>query len=65
MQVQEIIQNIKNLPKNDLKILFKWIESFEQEVWDQEFERDVRQRKLDKLAEQAVRDFHEGKCQEL
>ena len=65
MQVQEIIENIKKLPENDLKILLEWIENFEQELWDKEFERDVKLGKLRKLAEQAIRDFQAGKCQEL
>ncbi|WP_038056428.1 hypothetical protein [Thermodesulfobacterium hydrogeniphilum] len=65
MQVYEIIENIKKLPEKDLKILLKWIEDYEQKLWDQEFERDVRLGKLDKLAEQAIKDFQAGKCREL
>ncbi len=65
MQVYEIIENIKKLPEKDLKILLEWIENFEQNFWDQEFERDVRLGKLDKLAEQAIKDFQAGKCREL
>ncbi len=65
MQVHEIIENIKKLPENDLKILLKWIEDFEQELWDKEFERDVKLGRLEKLAEQAIKDFRAGKCQEL
>ena len=65
MQLYEIIENIKKLPKNDLEILLEWIENFEQELWDKEFEGDVRLGKLDKLDEQAIRDFRAGKCQEL
>ena len=48
-----------------LKILLEWIENFEQELWDKEFEGDVRKGKLDKLAKQAIRDFQTGKCREL
>ncbi len=65
MQVHKIIESIKKLPENDLKILLKWIEDFEQELWDKEFERDVKLGKLEKLAEQAIKDFQAGKCQEL
>ena len=65
MQVYEIIENIKKLPEKDLKILLEWIEDYEQKLWDQEFERDVRLGKLDKLAEQAIKDFQAGKCREL
>ncbi|GAB6163670.1 hypothetical protein JCM12298_28300 [Desulfothermus naphthae] len=65
MQVDELIENIKKLPKNDLRILLEWIENFEQELWNREFEEDVRLGKLDKLAEQAIRDFRAGKCLKL
>jgi len=65
MQVYELIENIKKLPKNDLRILLEWIENFEQELWDKEFEEDVRLGKLDKLAEQAIRDFRAGKSLKL
>ncbi|WP_022853745.1 hypothetical protein [Thermodesulfatator atlanticus] len=65
MQVHEIIENIKKLPEKDLKILLEWIENFEQELWDKEFERDVKLGKLEKLAEQAIIDFRDGKCQKL
>ena len=65
MEVHEIIENIKKLPEDDLKILLEWIEGFEQELWDKEFERDVKLGKLKKLAEQAIKDFQDGKCQEL
>jgi hypothetical protein len=65
MQVYEIIENIKRLPEDDLKILLEWIENFEQELWDKKFEEDVRLGKLDKLAEQAIKDFQAGKCREL
>ena len=65
MQVYEIIENIKKLSAKDLKILLEWIEDYEQKLWDQEFERDVKLGKLDKLAEQAIKDFQAGKCREL
>ncbi len=65
MLVYELIENIKKLPKNDLKIFLEWLENFEQELWDEEFEGDVKLGKLDKLAEQAIRDFRDGKCMKL
>ena len=65
MHLYEIIENIKKLSKNDLEILLEWLENFEQELWDKEFEGDVKLGKLDKLAEQAIRDFRAGKCREI
>ncbi len=65
MQVQIIIENIKKLPEDDLKTLLEWIENFEQEFWDKEFERDAKLGRLEKLAEQAIEDLRAGECQEL
>ena len=45
--------------------MIEWLENFEQELWEKELEEDVRLGKLDKLAEQAIRDFRAGKCREL
>ncbi len=65
MQVYEIIESIKKLPEDNLKILLEWMEDFEERFWDKEFKRDVKFGKLDKLAKQAVEDFSAGKCREL
>ncbi len=51
--------------ESDLKILLEWIEDFEQTLWDREFERDVKLGKLEKLGDQAIKDFRAGKCQEV
>ena len=42
--------------------LSAWFEDFEAKEWDQEFEEDVQNGKLDKLAKQAIKEFQEGKC---
>ena len=65
MQSQHIIDEIKKLPREELKSLFKWIEEYEQEIWDQEFEEDALSGNLDKLADRALDDFRSGKCKEL
>lgn len=65
MQSQHIIDEIKKLPREELKSFFKWIEEYEQEIWDQEFEEDALSGNLDKLANRALDDFRSGKCKEL
>jgi hypothetical protein len=34
-------------------------------LWDSEFERDVAEGRLDALAEEAIRDYYEGRCTDL
>ena len=65
MQSQHIIDEIKKLPREELKSLFKWIENYEQEIWDQEFEEDALSGNLDRLANRALDDFRSGRCKEL
>ena len=65
MQVHEVIENVKNLPEDELRIFSEWFEEFEQEIWCDEFEKDVKNGKLEKLAEQAIKDFRAGRCQKL
>ena len=65
MQVSEIIENIKRLSDDDLSLLMEWIENYEQRIWDEKLEQDIKSGKLDKLSKQAIQDFKNGKCQEL
>jgi hypothetical protein len=63
--VQEIENAITHLPKDEILTLGKWFEEFESKLWDEQFEEDVKSGRLDKLANQAITDFRNGKCQEL
>ena len=63
--VEEIKSAISHLPRTELARLRTWLEDFEAKEWDQQFEEDVQDGKLDKLAEQAINEFQEGKCTKL
>ncbi len=63
--VEEIKSAIAHLPRRELVRLRAWFEDFEAEEWDRQFEEDVKDGKLDKFAEQAAKEFQEGKCTEL
>lgn len=63
--VEEIENAISTLPKEEFARLQKWFDEFQAKVWDQEFEEDARMGKLDKLAEEAKKEFHAGNCKEL
>ncbi|MBI5566329.1 MAG: hypothetical protein HY870_15630 [Chloroflexi bacterium] len=63
--VQEIEQAVSQLAPRDLARFRKWFDVFDAKAWDKQFERDVRAGKLDKLADQALADFHAGKFREL
>ena len=63
--VKEIEQAVANLPKPELDKFRLWFEKFDAELWDTQFEDDVRNGKLDLLADQALKDFEEGRCTKL
>jgi hypothetical protein len=63
--VKEIEKAVSSLPKRELRHFITWFQLFEAKVWDAQIEKDVKNGKLDKLAEKAIKDFENGKCQEL
>ena len=65
MTIQEIEQAIAELSPKELARFRVWFEEFDAQAWDDQFERDVKAGKLDKLADKAIRDFRAGKAKEL
>lgn len=59
--VQEIEKAVANLPKPDLDKFREWFDKFDAENWDRQFEKDALSGKLDKLADQALKDYKEGR----
>jgi hypothetical protein len=64
-KVEEIERAVAGLPPEDLAEFRSWFAAFDAEVWDREFEEDVRAGRLDALAEEALRDLDEGRCTDL
>jgi len=62
---QEIEQAVAQLPEPELERFRSWFEEFDAEAWDRQFEKDAQSGKLDRLAEEALRDLQEGRCTEL
>lgn len=42
-----------------------WFAEFDAATWDRNFEEDVTARRLDALAEKALKDLREGRCADL
>jgi hypothetical protein len=63
--VNEIEEAIRNLPPQDLAALRDWFAAFDAELWDHQLEQDVAAGRLDRLAEEALRDLSEGRCTDL
>lgn len=65
MSLQEIEQAVSNLSPDELAKFTAWFEEFAADAWDRQFEADVKAGKLDKLGEEADRDFEAGRCKPL
>jgi hypothetical protein len=65
MTIQEIEQAISDLSPKELARFREWFEEFDAQAWDEQFERDAKSGKLDKIAERAIRDYRAGKAKEL
>ena len=63
--VTEIESAVRNLKPEDLSAFRAWFAEFDAEQWDRQFEQDVAAGRLDKLADQALKDLHDGKCTDL
>ena len=63
--VHEIEQAIRSLGPQDFAALRDWFAALDAEMWDRQFEEDVAAGRLDRFADQALRDLEEGRCTEL
>lgn len=63
--VSEIEIAVKKLSRDELSAFRDWFQEFDAEAWDKQFEADVAAGRLNALAEEALRDLHEGRCTDL
>lgn len=63
--VQDITADVSRLSPDELSVFRAWFAEFDAGVWDRQFEQDVTTGRLDELAEEALRDLHQGRCTEL
>lgn len=63
--IHEIEQAIRSLEPKDIATLRDWFAAFDAEVWDRQLEQDVAAGRLDRFAQEALRDLDEGRCRDL
>ena len=63
--VREIELAVSQLLLEELADFREWFEEFDAKAWDKQSELDATSGRLDELANQAISDFHTGKCKEL
>ena len=64
-KVQELEKQIEHLSDAELAEFRRWYAEFDAQVWDRQFEADVKAGKLDALAEKALREHAAGKSTAL
>lgn len=62
--VEEVQLAVSRLSREELNEFREWYEEFDAEVWDREFEEDVKAGRLDALAEKAMENFRAGRYTE-
>lgn len=63
--LESIEGQIKQLTLEELRAFRDWFVQFDAAGWDQQFESDVQNGKLDELAARAMRDYEAGRATEL
>jgi len=53
-KIENIEQEVRNLSPSDLAAFRRWFLEFDAQVWDRQIEKDVREGKLDKFADEAL-----------
>lgn len=63
--VHEIEGAVIKLSRKELAAFRAWFEEFDAKAWDKQLEQDIAARRLDSLAEGALRDLRAGRCTDL
>ncbi|HEV8719467.1 MAG TPA: hypothetical protein VGW77_02370 [Candidatus Binatia bacterium] len=64
-KIENIEKEVRNLSPSDLAAFRRWFLEFDAQVWDRQIEKDVREGKLDKFADEALAAHRAGKSKEL
>ena len=64
-KLENIEGQVKQLSPEELRAFRDWFNAFDSEAWDAQFESDVKSGKLDKFADQALRDYEAGRATNL
>jgi len=65
MTIEDLENAVAKLAPDQLAKFRDWFEAFDAARFDEEIERDAKAGKLDRLADQALTDFREGRAREL
>jgi hypothetical protein len=64
-KIERLEQEIRALSDEELAQLRRWFIEYDAQAWDREIEADAKAGKLDRLAEEALRDYGEGRTKRI
>ncbi len=64
-KVQEIEEQLRTLSATELREVRAWLDQYEDQLWDEQFESEIAAAKWDAMAEKALEDHKEGRSTPL
>ncbi len=64
-KIENIEKEVRDLSPSELAAFRRWFLEFDAQAWDRQIEEDIREGKLDKLADEALASHHAGKSKEI
>lgn len=65
ISIRDIEQAVSELPPADLAAFREWFAEYDSARWDEQFERDANNGRLDALVGEAIDDLKNGHCKDL
>ncbi len=65
MTIEDIEKAVSQLPPDDLARFRAWFDEFEAARFDRKVEQDAASGRLDRLAEQALADYRQGRTRDM
>ena len=64
-KIEKLEHDVQKLGRKELATFRKWFRKYDADEWDQQIEEDVREGRMDKLAEEALAEHAAGTTKEL
>jgi hypothetical protein len=64
-RIEELEREIEKLTPSELAAFREWFDRYDNELWDRQLDADAKNGKLERLAQDAIRDHQAGRSTEL
>ena len=63
--IEKLEHDVQKLDREELAAFREWFRQYDDAEWDQQIEEDIREGRMDKLAEEALAEHEAGTTKEL